>query len=507
VKSLFVLACGSQFGKVDENFAALQHLAASEIEQLPQLYRYQPTVKVCVTHPLLNRTTRVTRRDCTAGLRRFICMKNFDLCRNVFVAFCVFASWGCPALNASVATAKLSANPSTINFGDVLVANSRSQPGTITNSSETPVTISQGWVSGNQFQVTGLSVPLTLTSGQSATFDVTFTPTATGTVVGTIFITALVASSEDPNVNSNSAMSIPLSGTGIASAGALQASPSSLSFAGVQVGNNITQSETLTNSGDSGVSILQASLTGSAFSLSGLNLPLTLLPRQSFTFGVVFTPTSASDLTDTISIISTASNSILTISLWGTGSGAGQLSLAAPSMDFGNVAVGTSANLIGTLSAASSSVTISSAISNSSEYTLRGLSLPLTLAAGQSTTFSFTFTPQASGSNSARISFISNASNSPTMASLTGSGVLSAPHRVDLSWSPSPSAVVGYNIYRSGTSGGPYAKINSGRNPNTVYTDNTVQAGLTYYYVTTAVDASGGESVYSNQVQAVVPTP
>ena len=67
--------------------------------------------------------------------------------------------------------------------------------------------------------------------------------------------------------------------------------------------------------------------------------------------------------------------------------------------------------------------------------------------------------------------------------------------------------MVGYNIYRSGTSDGPYAKINSALNATTAYTDTTVQAGLTYYYVTTAVDASGMESVYSNQVQTVVPAP
>jgi fibronectin type 3 domain-containing protein len=35
--------------------------------------------------------------------------------------------------------------------------------------------------------------------------------------------------------------------------------------------------------------------------------------------------------------------------------------------------------------------------------------------------------------------------------------------------------------------------------------DNTVSAGDTYYYVTTAVNASGLESGYSNQAVAAVP--
>jgi len=32
-----------------------------------------------------------------------------------------------------------------------------------------------------------------------------------------------------------------------------------------------------------------------------------------------------------------------------------------------------------------------------------------------------------------------------------------------------------------------------------------LQSGTTYYYVTTAVDSSGNESVYSNQAAAVIP--
>jgi hypothetical protein len=417
------------------------------------------------------------------------------------------AMWCPPVLNASVASGQLAVNPVTISFGEVLLGNSQSQSATVTNSNGTNVTIVQVWLSGSDFQLSGLSLPLTLAPGQSATFTVTFSPTTGGTAIGAIFLTAIVSSSQDENINSNSALSIPLSGTGITPPGLLQATSSSISFGTVQVGSSMSQSETLTNSGGSSVSITQANVTGSAFSVSGLNLPLTLIPEQSFTFGVVFTPTAAGDVTGSVSFVSNAPNSALTISLAGTGISAGQLAVAPTTLDFGSVVVGTSKSVNATLSATGSSVTISAATSNSSEFTLSGVSLPFTLATGQSTSLVFMFTPQASGTDTASISFFSNASSSPTVEALSGSGTLSSPHSVGLSWSPSTSAVVGYNIYRSSTSGGPYAKVNSALNATTAYTDNTVQAGLTYYYVTTAVDASGVESVYSNQVQAVVPTP
>jgi hypothetical protein len=255
------------------------------------------------------------------------------------------------------------------------------------------------------------------------------------------------------------------------------------------------------------VIITQANLSGSAFSTSGLNLPLSLIPGQSFTFDVIFTPISDGLSIGSISVISNASNSPFLISLSGTGGSPGLLSVTPTSLNYGNVVVGTSASLSATITATGSGVTVSSVTTNSSEFTVSGSPLPITLAAGQSTSLTLTFTPQASGTETGSIYFISSASNSPTLESLTGTGVLSPMHRVDLSWNPSTSTTVGYNIYRSGISGGPYTKINSALNASTTYTDDNIQGGLTYYYVATAVDANGTESTYSNQTQAVVPLP
>jgi fibronectin type 3 domain-containing protein len=72
---------------------------------------------------------------------------------------------------------------------------------------------------------------------------------------------------------------------------------------------------------------------------------------------------------------------------------------------------------------------------------------------------------------------------------------------------PSTSAVAGYNVYRGIQSGGPYSKLNSSVQSTTSYTDSTVQAGHTYYYITTAVDATSMESTSSNEVTIAVPTP
>ena len=80
-------------------------------------------------------------------------------------------------------------------------------------------------------------------------------------------------------------------------------------------------------------------------------------------------------------------------------------------------------------------------------------------------------------------------------------------HSVALIWNASTSTVSGYNVYRSTVSGTGYTKINPSLvlAPVVSYTDTTVLNGTTYYYVTTAVDASGNESVYSNQASANIP--
>ena len=80
-------------------------------------------------------------------------------------------------------------------------------------------------------------------------------------------------------------------------------------------------------------------------------------------------------------------------------------------------------------------------------------------------------------------------------------------HSATLNWDASPSAVVGYNVYRATQAGGPYTKLSSSPVGPTSYTDSTVQAGQTYFYVVTAVDGNGVESVASNEAQTAVPSP
>jgi hypothetical protein len=409
------------------------------------------------------------------------------------------ATLSIPLSGTGVALGQLGSNPASISFGNVQTGTSQSLNATLTNSGGTSLTISTATASGAAFSLSGLAPSLTLGAGQSTSFTVLFSPTASGAASGSVNITSTGA---NPN------FSIPLSGTG-ATPGALSANPTTLAFSGTQVGNSTNLSETLTNTGGSTVSISQVNLTGASFSTSGLSsFPINLTSGQSLTFNVTFTPTTAGTASGSLSVASNAPNS-LGVALSGTGTASGTLAVSPTSLSFGNVTVGSNAILTGSLTASGASVTISSASSNNGEFALSGMSLPATLTAGQSANFTVTFTPGASGAASASLSFASNASNSlaaQSVLQMTGTGTTPIQHTVDLTWIASTSAV-GYNIYRGTTPGGPYTMINTSLNSTAAYADNTVVSGQTYYYVTTAVNASSVESGYSNQAQAVVPTP
>ena len=290
-----------------------------------------------------------------------------------------------------------------------------------------------------------------------------------------------------------------------ASPGALSANPANLGFGNVQAGKSSTLSDTLTNTGGSPVTISQTSVSNASFAITGLSLPTTLNPSQSVTFTATFSPSATGSASGSVFIASDASNSPLSIGLSGVGAAQGQLTVSPATLNFGNVVVGANSSLNGSLTVSGAAVTVSSDSSNSSEFALSGISLPVTIQAGQSAPFTVTFTPNASGTANASLSFTSDASTSPTAEALMGTGTTAPQHSVGLSWNASTGAVT-YNIYRKLLTDTSYTEIGSG-DASTTYTDNSVASGLTYDYVVTAVDASNVESGYSNVAQATIPTP
>ncbi|MGC1170205.1 MAG: choice-of-anchor D domain-containing protein, partial [Candidatus Acidiferrales bacterium] len=200
-------------------------------------------------------------------------------------------------------------------------------------------------------------------------------------------------------------------------------------------------------------------------------------------------------------------SSPLTIALSGTGVAASASLGANPtSLSFGNVNDGTTRSLSVILTnSGNANVTISGVNATGTGFMPSGVTAGTTLTPNQTATLSVAFDPATPGAVTGGLTVTSNATNSPATISLSGTGL--APASVALSWTASTSSdIVGYNEYR-GTTPGSYSKLTSSPVASTTYTDTTVQSGqdITYYYVVTAVNSSGMESVDSSPASVTVP--
>ena len=405
---------------------------------------------------------------------------------------------------------------------DVVVSNTA---GTVTSSAATltvnpaPVAPTITTQPGNQ----------TVTAGQTATFTVVATGTAPLSYQwqknGVNIAGAMAASYTTPattTADSGASFDVVVynsAGTVTGSAAtltvnpvptpAIQVSSTSINFGNSEIGSSSSQVLIITNTGTATLSITQVNTTGSgSFSLSGFFLTLNVNAGQQTTITVAFVPTSVGSASGNISIVSNAPTSPTSVGLTGTGIATTlTLGISPATLSFGNVTTGTSSasqDMVVT-NTGDSNVTISQMTLKGSSYSMTGGSAPVTLSPSQNLTLSVQFSPTAAGSVNGSISIVSNASGSPATVSLSGMGVAPVQHSVALTWTASTSTISGYNVYCSTVSGGPYTKINSSLVAAFNYTDLTVQSGTTYYYVTTAVDTNGNESVYSNEVSATVP--
>lgn len=317
---------------------------------------------------------------------------------------------------SAVATnATLIANPGSFAFGSVIVGSTGSQTITLSNSGNASVTISQASVSGAGFAINRLTTPKTIAAGQNTTFTAQFIPTVTGNAPGTITISSNA---------SNPSLTIPL--TGIGTQGRLSASPASINFGSLVTGASESVAVTLTNTGTASVVVSSGSASGAGFSISGLATPVTLNVGQGTSFTAKFAPTTVGNATGSISIASNVPNSPLTIALNGIATAPPQplLTINPTSVNFNNVNVGSNGTSTITLSnPGNANTVISQAKASGTGFSLSGLALPATIAAGGSTSFTAKFAPTTKGSASGSISITSNTPGSPASITLSGTGV------------------------------------------------------------------------------------
>jgi Abnormal spindle-like microcephaly-assoc'd, ASPM-SPD-2-Hydin len=206
-------------------------------------------------------------------------------------------------------TGHLAAVPASALFEKVALGDTNSQSITLSNSSLRSIIISQAEVSGKGFRIAGLADSLTIPAGRNFTFTVMFTPAIAGTATGSLSLVSNAA---------NSQLMIPLAGTAVAASMLLEASPAALNFEKMDVGTGGSLEVTLTNKGNSKVTIASLRVSGAEYSQTGVVSGVALAPAQSTTVKIVFKPTATGSAAGSVSISSNATNSPTTIPLLGT---------------------------------------------------------------------------------------------------------------------------------------------------------------------------------------------
>src|SRR5271155_5130942 len=183
--------------------------------------------------------------------------------------------------------------PASLNFGSVPTGKSTSVTTSVTNTGATAEVITQIVSSSNQFTTSGLTFPLTLGPGQTATFIVSFSGSVPGKASGTLSFQAEGSTAQDQ---------IPVTATAATPQAKLTASPAIVDAGSATVGSKTTSNITLSNTGNADLTISVITVTGAPFGVTGITTPTVISAGQSATMGVNFTPAAVGAASGTISV-------------------------------------------------------------------------------------------------------------------------------------------------------------------------------------------------------------
>ena len=358
---------------------------------------------------------------------------------------------------------------------------------TLTSSGTATVTISSISVAGSLFGATGITTPVTLNPGQTATLTLTFSPQQS---LGYNYTGIVTITSNAPTAT------VSMGGAGIA----VIPTVSAVSCSSTSITGSLADVCTVSLSGAAPTGGLTVSL---ASSNSSVAVPGSVTVPATATNAAFVANASAVSAAQSVTLTATTGSTSKTVSLQLNAASAA-LTLNATSIGFGTVEVNSPVAQPITLSSTGTApVTVNSAAVSGAGFSVSGDSLPATLNPGQSLTLEVQFDPATAGSFAGKLT-ISSTASSPTVG-LSGVG---QSLQVELTWlSPSGSSdpVVGYNIYRAPTGTTSYQRVNSSVDTQTAYTDGTVQSSSSYDYIVTSVDARGTESIPSNATTVSVP--
>src|SRR5258708_8591896 len=231
----------------------------------------------------------------TAGAKRMRAWRRHVSLRQVLnsialsaVVLCTGILGGCAGIVSGAKSvtgqAAFQVSPTALNFGKVGVGKQTTQTIAVANTGTMAVSITQATLSNPQFSLTGVTLPMSIGTGQSGNFTVGVKPSTAGTLTGTLTVQGSDAAA--PAV-------VNLSATAVSSSPQISVSNPSLQFGTVGVGSTGNLSLTISNTGSADLTLSVVSVTGAEFGVSGITTPKTITAGQSTVAGVaIICPTA-----------------------------------------------------------------------------------------------------------------------------------------------------------------------------------------------------------------------
>jgi len=329
---------------------------------------------------------------------------------------------------APVPVPNIAVNPTSHDYGDVLVGSSTPQTFVVSNEGTADLVVSATTLTGTnpgEFSITAGGAPFTLAPGATQDVVVSFHPTSTGPKSATLSI-----QNNDPDENP---FDVPLTGNGIGIPD-IAVSPTSHDYGDVLVGSSASQTFVVSNGGTADLVVSATTLTGAnpvEFSIVSGGAPFTLAPGATQDVVVSFNPTSTGAKSATLSIESNdPDENPFDVPLSGNGVPVPVPDIAVnpTSHNYGDVLVGSSASQTFVVSNEGSANLVVSATAltgaDPGEFSITGGGAPFTLAPGATQDMVVSFNPTSTGAKSATLSIESNdPDENPFEVPLTGNGI------------------------------------------------------------------------------------
>jgi len=342
------------------------------------------------------------------------------------------------------------ATPSSLTFGNQAKGTtSPSQAVTLTNAtpnSLTNIAITITGANASDFAQTNTcpTAPPTLSSAATCTINVTFTPSTTSNESATLNVADSASSSPQ---------TVALTGTGTVPPPGVTLSPTSLNFGTFTQGTaSSAQTFTLSNNSAAAITITSPGITVTGSNAGDFAIQSTstcpavngtLAASTTCIINIIFTPSTTSSESATLSVSDTDSSSPQTASLSGTGTApSGAVTLAPSTLSFGNVNLNTTspaqtATLSNTKTTTLTITSVTFTGPNATDFA-QSNTCGTSLAATTGTcTISIKFTPTTTAAESAMLTVTDSDSTSPQTVALSGTGVATGP---DFTISATPSS-------------------------------------------------------------------